>query len=253
MSIITGCPNLKSLSLHAFRYPVIGIPAPFPHLESLILSDAGDFLVPLALNFYNPSSLPRLRHIDFSMEFWYPLSDRLPEVLKEIPLLQSIRFKFKVDCYDARSPSPRFPLDFDISLLTALRSFRLELHYPERNDHGILISKSFHIFNKLSGRCSIHEISMEWTLRIDPNDITDSICSSNEYWRSFDEVITSSRFSSLTKLLLRFNLEYTKDTDISFDRISAILSSAVRRCLPAVSNSDSLSFVVEIQSLHWRK
>jgi len=92
MTLITGCPNLKRLSLHSI-YPVIRTPSSFPHLESLAVGYLGNFLE--SSFFSNPSSFAKLRHIEFSVDaFRGPL--RLG-VLKIGPSLQSIRFK--VYCY----------------------------------------------------------------------------------------------------------------------------------------------------------
>ena len=137
---------------------------------------------------------------------------------------------------------PGFPPDFDLSLSPTLESFRLDTYSLD----SILAPKSFQIFN-VSGQCSIRNIviTMGWS-SIDP----DHIFHPEEDWRSLDEIITSSRFPFLTKLSLKFNLEYRDHpSKPNFDHISATLSSEIHRCLPAISASDSFAFVVEIQRI----
>ncbi|KIM42857.1 hypothetical protein M413DRAFT_444501, partial [Hebeloma cylindrosporum] len=232
-TLITGCPNLKTLSLDSFHYPILGTPSSFPHLESLVLHGSKEFLERLV--FLDPSSLPRLRHIEVSLDAWDGLlTAKELGALERAPSLQSIRFK--VYCYDTQYTNPGFPVALDFSLLPRLRSFRLDIDYSESSNYNILVSKTFQIFEAMSGRCSLHDINLGWTFPIDHN-----IFSSNEDWILFDEVVTSSRFPSLTKLSLRFNLVCGVYPDLSLDR----LTSGVRRCLPAVSASDSISFTVE--------
>jgi len=85
MTLITGCPNLKELSLHSI-YPNTRTPGPFPQLESLAVGYAEPFL-----EFFHPPSLAKLRHIEFCVDaFRGTLSS---EVLKIGPSLQSIRLK----------------------------------------------------------------------------------------------------------------------------------------------------------------
>ena len=59
-----------------------------------------------------------------------------------------------------------------------------------------------------------------------------------------------SRFPFL-KLSLEFHLIYWREGHPSdflpFDDISAMLSTGVRRCLPAISALESVDFVVDIQ------
>jgi hypothetical protein len=146
---------------------------------------------------------------------------------------------------------PEFPADFDLSVFPTLQSFSLDIAFSDIMA-GILVPKTFHIFNKMSGWCSIRDIViiMGWTLS-NPDDIA-NILSSDEDWRLFDEVITGTRFPFLKKLSLEFHLTYWEGEDLPshfppFDDISAMLSSGIRRCLPAVSASESVAFVVDIQ------
>ena len=145
---------------------------------------------------------------------------------------------------------PRFPVDIDLSMFPTLQSFSLDIAFSPLMA-GILLPKTFHIFNKMSGQCSIRDIViiMGWTSTY-PGDITD-IVTSHEDWRLFDEVVTGSRFPFLKKLSLEFHLTYRRrvrpsDFPPSYD-MSAMLSSGIRRCLPAVSALESVDFVVDIQ------
>lgn len=141
----------------------------------------------------------------------------------------------------------RFPHVFDLSLFPTLRSFSLDLRFSESN-YDMLLLKSLKLFSMVSGRCSIHDIviTMRWTV-INPDRITD-IFSSGDDWRSFDEVITSSRFPFLANLSLKFDLEYP-DHHPPFHHVSAKLSDGIRSSLPAISTSESISFVVDIQMM----
>lgn len=136
------------------------------------------------------------------------------EVLKRATALQSIRFRvdyrFKVDweveqreylfiisrfrIFDDPSTlvilkgfKHKFPVDFDLSVFPTLQSFSLDIAFSA-DMAGILVPKTFHIFNKMSGWCSIRDIVIVMTIT-NPDDITD-ILSSDEDWRLFDVVIT---------------------------------------------------------------
>jgi hypothetical protein len=145
---------------------------------------------------------------------------------------------------------PTFPVNLDLSVFPTLQSFSLDIAFSAIVA-GIHIPKTFHIFNQISGRCSIRDIviTMGWTLS-NPDDIA-NILSSDEDWRLFDEVITGSRFPFLKKLSLEFPLKYWREGRPShlnpFDDISVMLSSGIQRCLPAVSALESVDFVVNIQ------
>lgn len=112
----------------------------------------------------------------------------------------------------------------------------------------MLVLKGLKLSSTVSGQCSIRDIviTMRWTV-INPDRITD-IFSSGDDWRSFDEVITSSQFPFLVNLSLKFDLEYPEHHP-PFHHISAELSSGIRSILPAISTSDSISFVVDIQRI----
>jgi hypothetical protein len=111
-TLITGCPNLKALSLRLISFDIpttiiTTVPAlittpldskqleapgcRFFHLESLVLDDFQQLLDPLFDD--NPSILARLRHIELSNLFVDPAPPGELEVLKRATALQSIKLK----------------------------------------------------------------------------------------------------------------------------------------------------------------
>jgi hypothetical protein len=111
-TLITGCPNLKALSLRLISFDIpttiiTTVPALIPtpldskqleapgcrffHLESLVLDDFQQLLDPLFDD--NPSILARLRHIELSNLFVDPAPPGELEVLKRATALQSIKLK----------------------------------------------------------------------------------------------------------------------------------------------------------------
>ena len=122
-TLITGCPNLKALSL---RWISVDVPttttlvrassptsldpkqleAPdcrFLHLKSLVLNNFRQLLDPLFDD--NPSILARLRHIEFSDLYVDPLPPHELEVLKRATALQSIRCKVNCELQHRKYPT----------------------------------------------------------------------------------------------------------------------------------------------------
>jgi hypothetical protein len=96
---------------------------------------------------------------------------------------------------------------FDLGRLPALRHFKLQQRFSTSVANRVILSQLLSIFSSTSGIETL-ELDITWTYA-DPG-FGEILSSSVAGWSELDELLSSKRFGSLKKFVLRLDLEMMK-------------------------------------------